>query len=150
MVIERVRAVDDEVVASLNRLLPQLANGAREVTAEALGEVVGASGTALFVARVDGGIVGTVTVVVYGIPSGAHAWFEDLVVDTSARGAGVGEALVRAALAEAEALGARTVDLTSSPPREAAIRLYHRVGFRRRETSVFRYFAAGGPASSGA
>lgn len=141
MVIERVRAVDDDVAAALNRLLPQLSNGAREVTARALREVVEAPGTALFVARVDGHIVGTVTVVVYAIPSGAHAWVEDAVVDGSARGAGVGEALVRAAIAEAEARGARTIDLTSGPSREAAIRLYERVGFRRRETSVFRYAA---------
>ncbi|MBU4517736.1 MAG: GNAT family N-acetyltransferase [Proteobacteria bacterium] len=143
MVIERVRSVDDDVVASLNRLLPQLSADAREVTTRALREVVEAPGTALFVARVNGDVVGSVTLVVYGIPSGSHAWVEDVVVDAEARGAGVGEALVRAALAEAEALGARTVDLTSSPPREAAIRLYQRVGFRRRETSVFRYSAAG-------
>jgi ribosomal protein S18 acetylase RimI-like enzyme len=148
VLVERVRAVDDDVVAALNRLLPQLSNGAREVTAQELGEIVEAPGTALLVARVHGAIVGSVTVVVYPIPSGTHAWVEDVVVDAAARGAGVGEALVRAALAEAETLGARTVDLTSSPPREAAIRLYHRVGFRRRETSVFRYTAAGEQASS--
>jgi ribosomal protein S18 acetylase RimI-like enzyme len=139
VVIERVRGIDDDVVGALNRLLPQLGNDASEVTAPALREVVESPGTALLVARADGVVVGSVTVVVYAIPSGAHAWLEDVVVDEAARGAGVGEALVRAALAEAEALGARTVDLTSSPARQAAIRLYERVGFRRRETSVFRY-----------
>jgi ribosomal protein S18 acetylase RimI-like enzyme len=139
VVIERVRGIDDDVVGALNRLLPQLGNDASEVTAPALREVVESPGTALLVARADGVVVGSVTVVVYAIPSGAHAWLEDVVVDEAARGAGVGEALVRAALAEAEALGARTVDLTSRPARQAAIRLYERVGFRRRETSVFRY-----------
>ncbi len=139
VVIEQVRTIDDDVVGALNRLLPQLSNGADAVDAPALREVVEAPGTALLVARVDGAIVGSVTVVVYAIPSGAHAWLEDVVVDQAARGAGVGEALVRAALAEAETLGARTVDLTSNPSRHAAIRLYERVGFRRRGTSVFRY-----------
>lgn len=148
MVIERVRTVDDDVVAALNRLLPQLTSDPRALTARALTEIIEAPGTALFVARVNGGVVGSVTVVAYGVPSGTRAWVEDVVVDAAARGAGVGEALVRAALAEAGALGARTVDLTSSPPREAAIRLYHRVGFRRRETSVFRYAPPGGQASS--
>ena len=141
--VERLTVVDDDVVAALNRLLPQLSNGAREITAQALREIVETPGTVLFVARVSGDVVGSVTVVVYDIPSGTHAWLEDVVVDASARGAGVGEALVRAALAEAESLGARTVDLTSSPSRQAAIRLYERVGFRRRETSVFRYTADG-------
>lgn len=142
MVVERVRVVDDEVVGALNRLLPQLSAGVRAVTAQALHDVVAAPGTVLLVARVNGVVVGSVTVVVYGIPSGTHAWLEDVVVDAAARGAGVGEALVRAAIAEAEARGARTVDLTSSAPREAAIRLYQRVGFRRRATSVFRHIAA--------
>ncbi len=142
MVVERVRSVDDDVVASLNGLLPQLSSGARQVTAQALRDVVEAPGTSLLVARVDGAIVGSAAVVVYGIPSGTHAWVEDVVVDGSARGAGVGEALVRAALAESAARGARTVDLTSGPSREAAIRLYQRLGFRRRKTSVFRYTAA--------
>ena len=150
VVIERVQTVDDGVVVALNRLLPQLSNGARDVTAQALREIVEAPGTSLLVARVDGVVVGSVTVVVYAIPSGVYAWLEDVVVDAAARGAGIGEALVRAALAEAEALGARTVDLTSNPSREAAIRLYRRVGFQRRETSVFRFAGpvadAAGPA----
>lgn len=145
IVIERVRSVDDDVVASLNRLLPQLSAVAPAVTAQALGEVLDVPGTALLVARIDGDVVGSVTLVVHRIPSGAHAWVEDVVVDAAARGGGVGEALVRAALAEAEVLGARTVDLTSSPSREAAIRLYEKLGFRRRETSVFRLTAAGEP-----
>lgn len=147
MVIELVRAADDDVVAALNRLLPQLSSDAREVTAQALRTVVEAPGTVVLVARVSGVIVGSVTVVVYDIPSGTHAWVEDVVVHAVTRGAGVGEALVRAALAEAHALGARTVDLTSSPPRQAAIRLYQRVGFRRRETSVFRYTGPDGAAN---
>ena len=36
-------------------------------------------------------------------------------------------------------LGARTVDLTSRPNREAANRLYHRLGFVERATNVYRY-----------
>lgn len=62
-------------------------------------------------------------------------------MDTSSRGRGVGEALTRAAIAIAIAQqrGARTVDLSSRPSREAANRLYQRVGFQLRETLVYRY-----------
>jgi ribosomal protein S18 acetylase RimI-like enzyme len=51
----------------------------------------------------------------------------------------VGEALNRAALDKAKAVGAKTVDLTSRPSREAANRLYQRIGFAQRETNVYRY-----------
>ena len=68
-----------------------------------------------------------------------RAWIEDVVVDNQARGKGVGDALNRAALAEAERRGAKTVDLTSRPSREAANRLYQRLGFKQRDTNVYRY-----------
>ena len=72
------------------------------------------------------------------LPTGVRAWIEDVVVDEEARGAGVAGALVQAALERAEQEGARTVDLTSRPDREAANRLYLRLGFERRETNVYR------------
>ena len=87
----------------------------------------------------DGRIVGLLTLAVFRIPTGVRAWIEDVVVDESERGQGVGEALTREALRRAEAAGARTVDLTSRPSREAANRLYRRLGFVDRETNVYRY-----------
>ncbi|MDA2952979.1 MAG: GNAT family N-acetyltransferase, partial [Actinomycetota bacterium] len=67
------------------------------------------------------------------------AWIEDVVVDADARGKGVGEALNTFALAEAKRQGSITVDLTSRPSREAANRLYQRLGFKERETNVYRF-----------
>jgi ribosomal protein S18 acetylase RimI-like enzyme len=83
--------------------------------------------------------VGSLTLASFRIPTGLRAWIEDVVVDQGARGAGVGEALLRHALALATGAGARSVDLTSRPSREAANRLYRRVGFKPRETNVWRY-----------
>jgi ribosomal protein S18 acetylase RimI-like enzyme len=93
----------------------------------------------VFVARVDGNIVGSLTLVTFRIPTGIRAWIEDVVVDESARGHGVGEALNQAAIEEARRKGAVTVDLTSRPSREAANRLYQRIGFVQRDTNVYRY-----------
>ena len=87
----------------------------------------------------DGRIVGTLTLAVFPIPTGVRAWIEDVVVDDSARGSGVGDALVDAAVAKAGAAGAKTVDLTSRPSREAANRLYVRKGFELRTTNVYRF-----------
>jgi ribosomal protein S18 acetylase RimI-like enzyme len=93
----------------------------------------------LFVARLDGSIVGSLTLAFYRIPTGLKAWIEDVVVDDAARGRGVGEALNRAAIAEAADRGAKNVSLTSRSSREAANRLYQRLGFEPYETNVYRY-----------
>jgi ribosomal protein S18 acetylase RimI-like enzyme len=96
----------------------------------------------LFAARDNennGKILGTLTLVTFRIPTGIRSWIEDVVVDDAARGKGLGEALTRAAVKRAGELGAKTVDLTSRPSREAANRLYQRVGFVLRETNFYRY-----------
>jgi len=93
----------------------------------------------VLLARADGRIVGTLSLVMFPIPTGLRAWIEDVVVDQAARGQGVGEALITEALRLAEAAGARTVDLTSRASREAAGRLYKRDGFQSRETRAYRY-----------
>ena len=136
--IEIVRAVDDELVEAWRRLLPQLSRSASTVSAAHLDEIVGSDATSLLIARVGGAIVGSLTLAVFPLPTGRRAWIEDVVVDADARGHGVGEALTRAAVEQAAALGARTVDLTSRPSRTAAHRLYQKVGFVVRETSVYR------------
>ena len=84
-------------------------------------------------------VVGSLTLVVFRLPTGVRAWIEDVVVDDSARGHGVGAALNRAAIAHAFERGSRTIDLTSRPAREAANRLYQRLGFVARDTNVYRY-----------
>src|SRR3989337_3777493 len=100
-----------------------------------------ADNDSFFIARdTDSGgrIVGSLTLVTFRIPTGVRAWIEDVVVDTAMRGKGIGELLTRAALERAAELGAKTVDLTSRPSREAANRLYRRVGFELRQTTLYR------------
>jgi ribosomal protein S18 acetylase RimI-like enzyme len=93
----------------------------------------------VLLARSDGHIVGTLTLVMYPIPTALRAEINDVVVDASARRQGIGEALTMVALRLAREAGARTVDLTSRPSREAAGRLYQRLGFQLRDTRVYRY-----------
>jgi len=137
--VEIAGEATDEVLAALHRLIPQLSSSSAPVTVAELREIIDSDSSVLFIARVDGRIVGSLTLAVFRIPTGIRAWIEDVVVDESARGHGVGEALNRAALAEAKRRGAKTVDLTSRPSREAANRLYLRIGFVARETNVYRY-----------
>ena len=128
-----------EVLDACHRLIPQLSSSSLPLTLSELEEIVDGNSTVLFAARHNGDIVGLLTLAIFRIPTGVRAWIEDVVVDELARGSGVGEALSRAALAEAARRGAKTVELTSRPSREAANRLYQRIGFVRRDTNVYRY-----------
>jgi ribosomal protein S18 acetylase RimI-like enzyme len=133
-------SVTDEVVDAFARLTPQLSSSSPAPTREQLDNIVSSSATVLFLARNGRSqIVGSLTLALFRIPTGLRAWIEDVVVDETARGQGVGEALNRAAIEHATARGAVTIDLTSRPSREAANRLYQRLGFVRRETNVYRY-----------
>ena len=137
--VEIAGEATDEVLAALHSLIPQLSSSSAPVTLAELRAIIDSDSSVLFIARVEGRIVGSLTLAVFRIPTGIRAWIEDVVVDENSRGHGVGEALNRAALAEAKRRGAKTVDLTSRPSREAANRLYLRIGFVARETNVYRY-----------
>lgn len=137
--VEKLHTVTSEVVSAFESLIPQLSRSNPAPTEAELNEMVSSSASDVFIARVDGNIVGSLTLVTFRIPTGIRAWIEDVVVDESARGHGVGEALNQAAIAEARQKGAVTIDLTSRPSREAANRLYQRIGFVQRDTNVYRY-----------
>ncbi|MFZ9308229.1 MAG: GNAT family N-acetyltransferase [Ilumatobacteraceae bacterium] len=132
-------AVTAELLAAFHRLIPQLSSSSTPISTDQLAEMIAAESTTIFVATKEQEIVGLLTLVIFRIPTGVRAWIEDVVVDESARGHGVGEALNRAALDDARRRGAKTVDLTSRPSRAAANRLYQRLGFVARETNVYRY-----------
>ena len=140
MTVEVVEAseVDDDLVQGFARLVPQLSSSSPPPSAEALAEIVASPHSVLFLARLDGRLVGSLTLALYRIPTGLKAWIEDVVVDGSARGMGVGEALNVAAIEEARRRGAKHVSLTSRAARETANRLYQRLGFDRYETNVYR------------
>jgi ribosomal protein S18 acetylase RimI-like enzyme len=138
--VEIVSRATDEVRDALNSLVPQLSSRAERIDDAKLESIVDSPSLTLFVARESGAIVGTLTLAVFPIPSGDLAVIEDVVVDESARGLGAGEALVKAAIAQAASLGASEVDLTSRPSRKAANALYQKIGFVQRETNVYRFF----------
>lgn len=131
--------VNEELLDACSRLIPQLSSSNPAPTSDELAEIIQSPTTVLLVARVDGQIAGILTLATFRIPTGIRAWIEDVVVDESARGHGVGQALNLTAIEEARKRGAITVDLTSRPSREAANRLYQRIGFEARTTNVYRY-----------
>ncbi len=139
MIIEEATEISAELIDAFGRLTGQLSRSAPPPGERELGHIVGSDSTRLLIARVDGTIGGSLTLVLFRIPTGVRAMIEDVVVDEALRGRGIGEALSREALKVARENGARTVDLTSRPSREAANRLYQRIGFKLRDTNVYRY-----------
>lgn len=137
--VEIASQASEELVVACHRLIPQLSSSAQPITVSELAEIINSDSTLMFVARIDNKIVGLLTLAIFRIPTAVRAWIEDVVVDSSARGHGVGEALNHAAIAEAKRRGAKTVDLTSRPSRQAANKLYKRLGFVERDTNVYRF-----------
>jgi ribosomal protein S18 acetylase RimI-like enzyme len=144
--VEEVHTATEEVLAAMRRLVPQLSSSAAPLEHADLAALADAGSTRLLMASIGGETVGTLSLVLYRIPTGRRAVIEDVVVDESARGHGVASALVAEALRLAAEGGARHVDLTSRPDREAANRLYVSLGFAKRETNVYRY--SGPPAAT--
>lgn len=139
MEIYEAKEVTGELIDAFQRLVPQLSTTAKAPGQKELHEIVDSPAVLLFMAREEGKIVGSLSLIVFRVPSGVRAWIEDVVVDETMRGHGIGEALTRYAIDRAKELGVKTVDLTSRPAREAANRLYVRVGFELRNTNAYRY-----------
>jgi len=138
--IEAAETASEELLDAVARLVAQLSRSAPPPSAQRLREIVASPASQLLIARDEArDIVGMLTLALFPIPTGVRAWIEDVVVDERARGRGIAAALTREALALAARDGARTVELTSRPDREAANRLYAKLGFRLRETNVYRY-----------
>lgn len=139
--VEIATRVDADLVAAFARLIPQLSSSSPPPGVDELAAMIEAPTSDVLLARDTDtdAILGSLTLITFRIPTGIRAWIEDVVVDGEARGRGVGELLNRFALERARTLGAKTVDLTSRPSREAANRLYQRLGFELRTSNLYRY-----------
>jgi ribosomal protein S18 acetylase RimI-like enzyme len=134
-----VTCMDEELHLAFQRLVPLLTNNNPPPSRNDLIALVQDKASTLMIARDEQGlIVGTLTLAMYRAPTGIRSVIEDVVVDESTRGHGIGEALMKRAIDLAREKGAKNISLTSNPMREAANRLYLRVGFRKRETNIYQ------------
>ncbi|MCI7551925.1 MAG: GNAT family N-acetyltransferase [Actinomycetaceae bacterium] len=148
MSIEIIEDATPELEEAFARLIPQLSQSSTPMKIEDLERLLAQDSITLLAYRADEPdaqgrrpILGMLSLVTFEIPTGVRAWVEDVVVDSNARGHGAGQKLAEAAVEIAQRQGAKSIDLTSRPSREAANRLYKRVGFELRETNVYRYKA---------
>jgi ribosomal protein S18 acetylase RimI-like enzyme len=145
--IERVTQITIEILQAMVRLVPQLTSINPPPTPDELESMLKSDCSMLFVARDEkygeaetgGRIIGMATLVLYRVPTGLRAYIEDVVVESRARGHGIGESLTYACMEQARKAGAPAIGLTSNPGRLAANHLYQKMGFELRQTNVYRY-----------
>lgn len=131
--------VDDELYEAFQRLVPQLTTNNPPPTRDDLFALINEPSSTLLLARNDSGqIVGALSLTVYRVPTGIRSIIEDVIVDVSARGQGIGEALMLYAIDLAKGKGAKNISLTSNPMRVAANKLYMKMGFEKRETNAYQ------------
>lgn len=138
--IEEVTHFSPEVADAVRNLAQQLDENFQPLTDDDLKFMISSSNTHLYIARLKkkNKIIGMITLVVYRIPYKMKAQLEDIVVDKTMRGKGVGTVLVQFAIDKAKEFGAKSLNLTSNPKREAANKLYENLGFKKRDTNVYR------------
>ena len=140
MKIQRITRYSERIYDAITRLLPQLDPDCTIPDREAVKEIIRNKNEFLIVARKGRDeITGMLMLSAYQIPSGTKFWVDDVVVDSNFRGKGTGQALMKYAIEVAEKEGARYIDLTSRPFRKAANQLYINLGFKLRETNVYRF-----------
>lgn len=141
MFIERITNIDERTANALQLLIPELTNDQNRIpTIEDLEKVISSPNKFVFIAKNNDEIIGTLTLVFYWIPSGLKVWIEDVIVSNNARGKGVANALMWHAIGIARENGAKKIDLSSSPWREAANNLYLKLGFEKRDTNMYRLY----------
>jgi len=138
MQIYKLVEINDIVLEAFERLIPQLSANSSKPTRKDLEDIIKLKNTILFIAIEKTVIQGMLTLIFNKIPSGDKVWIEDVVVDSNVRGAGIGKQLVQFAISYVNHKKISAINLTSSPERLVANKLYQELGFEKRETNVYR------------
>ncbi len=138
MTIFQVTEVTPTLIKAFQRLIPQLNPASRVPNQAELQEVIDSKNTFLFAGTENDEIVGTISLVVYKIPTGNKAWIEDVIVDETMRGKGYGRKLMLHAIEFAKSRGISKINLTSNPTRIAANKMYQQLGFEQYITNMYR------------
>ncbi|WP_342354692.1 GNAT family N-acetyltransferase [Spelaeicoccus albus] len=142
--IRVLKSLSDTDIEAVSQLLPQLSRSAI-FDRNRLEAIIEHDATELIVASIDDEIVGMATLVTFPLPTGLRGHVEDVVVDADHRGSGIARLLLETMTKAARERGLRTLDLTTRPSRESALRVYESMGFERRETNALRYTTAEAP-----
>ena len=136
--IKTITEFDPSLTAHIDRLLGQLSSRPIRFTDDDLRALIEAESSSLMVMYADTEPIGMITLGHYLAPTGRKVWIEDVVIDSSMRGKGLGRVLIDHAIEQARTMAPATLMLTSRPSRVAANELYRTSGFIQRETNVYK------------
>lgn len=140
MNIYKLEKITPNVIQDFNRLIPQLSEDCNLPTFKDLEDIINSECTNLFVVEENNEIIGTLSLVFNKIPTGKKTWIEDVVVDKTFRGKGIGKELILFAIKYAKNNNLASINLTSNPERESANKLYQKLNFFKRKTNVYRFY----------
>ena len=136
--IIKVKEYKPEYLQATQRFLSMLTNDQALITEEFFVTLLSSEHSHLFFISCDNCLAGMLTVGTYNSPTGSKAWIEDVVVDSTFRGKGLGKMLMQHAIDFVQSSGITLLMLTSRPSRIIANNLYQSLGFGRKETNVYR------------
>jgi len=138
--VEVLSSLTDADIQDFARILPQLSSTPRteEEIRLNLQRGIDSPTSRTLVIRDDGRIQASATGNLAPIPTGFKPWVDDVVTDELYRGKGYGARLMEALHGWFEENGAPYANLTSTPDKVAAGGLYERLGYRQRNTRVYR------------
>jgi ribosomal protein S18 acetylase RimI-like enzyme len=140
MKIKKIKRFSERAFKAAVVLLPQLSPDSDELTRSYFKSILASENVHFFIAEIENSqIAGMLTIGTYKTPTGIKVWIEDVVVDGSHRGKGIGKELMLFAIDYSRSLGAKDVKLTSRPARVEANELYKKLGFKKYETNFYRY-----------
>ncbi|HJD93283.1 GNAT family N-acetyltransferase [Bacteroides coprosuis] len=139
MIITTAQTVDQKLIEAMQCLIPQLTQLGEPISFDSLSSLVNDQESELILAiNEENKIVGSLALVVFTIPTGKKAFIEDVIVDHSARGLGIGEKLIQKAIDLSKEKQVRRIELSSRPIRIPANKLYQKMGFKVRDTNFYR------------
>jgi ribosomal protein S18 acetylase RimI-like enzyme len=139
MIIKQINTLTPAIQTAIQHFIDLLVSTPYTASNETLTALVASENSHLFLAYDETeNIMGMITVGIYYSSTGKKAWIEDVVVDDTFRGQGIGEKLVQHAIEFVKTKDVNLLMLTSHPSRIAANKLYPRVGFSKRETNVYK------------
>lgn len=120
----------------------QIADLYRQLNAEnkqrPLSEILDSNNNVLvIICKINDTIVGTALLSTYKVISGFRGMVDDVVVDTSQRGKGIGRNLMLRLLEEAKNMGLDEILLFTGHHRTPAIKLYTSLGFNLRDSGLY-------------
>ncbi len=135
---EELGNVTTKALAEINILIPQVSSSAQALSYAALLDIIKDNAITFVVARDGGTIIGFGTLAIYHSISSKRGRIDHMVIDEQYRGQGLGEKLMQKLIDIAKEHKVTRIELTSRPSREAANKLYQKMGFEIHETNFYQ------------